>query len=185
MNVILRVHYVYVKIAVIPTPSHIFNISFTIVFHFLNTSFTIPILFIHYSYSTPTFLTFIKFLKNLNILFIYIDKVHILFTIIDRFIHIYNLFIFNPVCERFNTWIVNNLLISSSTIIELNCKQLIHKIMLDSFIIVELTNCLQNHYWFVHNCRCYNLFTISCLNHSYLSIYNLFTIYLLFGHNQK
>ena len=128
MNTILRVHYVCVKIAVITSSSHIFNISFTIVFHFLNTSFTIPISFIHYSYSTPTFLIFIKFLKNLNILFI-----------------------FDPNCEHFNTWIVNNLLISSSTIIELNYLQLIHKIMLESFIIVELTNCLQNPYWFVHN----------------------------------
>lgn len=110
MNTILRVHYVCVKIAIITTPSHIFNISFTIVFHFFHILFTIPISFIDYSYSTPTFLTFIKFLNNLNILFIYIEKVHILFTIITWFIHIYNLFIFNPVCEHFNTWIVNNLL---------------------------------------------------------------------------
>ena len=168
MNTILRVHYVCVKIAIITTPSHIFNISFTIVFHFLHIPFTIPILFIHYSYSTPTFLIFIKYLKNLNTLFIYIEKVHILFTIIAWFIHIYNLFTFNPVCEHFNTWIVNNLLISSSTIIELNYLQLIHNIILDSFIIIELTNCLQNHYWFVHNCRCYNLFTFECLNHSQL-----------------
>ena len=114
MNTILRVHYVCVKIAVITTPSHIFNISFTIVFHFLHIPFTIPISFIRYSYSTLSFLTSIKFLKNLNTLFIYIEKVHILFTIIAWFIHIYNLFIFNPDCEHFNTWIVNNLLISSS-----------------------------------------------------------------------
>lgn len=145
MNAILRVHYVCVKIAVFTTPSHIFNISFTIVFHFLHTSFTIPISFIHYSYSILTFLTFIKFLNNLN-----------------------TLFIFDPNCEHFNTWIVNNLLISSSTIIELNCLQLIHKIILESFIIIELTNYLQNHYWFVHNYRCYNLFTFECLNHSQL-----------------
>ena len=151
MNAILRVHYVCVKIAIIPTPSHIFNISFTIVFHFIHILFTIPISFIHYSYSTPTFLTSIKYLKNLNTIFIYIEKVHILFTIIAWFVHRHILFIFNLICEHFNTWIVNNLLISSSTIIELNYLQLIHKIILEVFIIVELTNCLQNHYWFVHN----------------------------------
>lgn len=152
MNAILRVHYVYVKIAVFTTPSHIFNISFTTVFHFLHTSFTIPVSFIHYSYSTPTFLISIKYLKNLNILFIYIEKVHILFTIIDRFIHRHILFIFNPicenifdVCEHFNTWIVNNLL----------------------------------------NLNINNLFTISCLKRSYLSIYNLFTICILFVYNQE
>ena len=110
MNAILRVHYIYVKIAVIPPPSHIFNISFTIVFHFIHIPFTIPISFIHYSYSTPTFLIFTKFLNNLNTLFIYIEKVHILFTIITWFIHRYNLFIFNLNCKHFNTWIVNNLL---------------------------------------------------------------------------
>lgn len=168
MNTILRVHYIYVKIAVITTPSHIFNIPFTIVFHFLHIPFTIPISFIHYSYSTPTFLIFIKYLKNLNTLFIYIKKVHILFTIIAWFIHRHILFIFNPDCEHFNTWIVNNLLISSSTIIELNYLQSIHKKVLDLFIIVELTNCLQNHYWFVHNYWCYNLFTFECLIHSQL-----------------
>ena len=110
MNAILRVHYVCVKIAVITTPSHIFNISFTIVFHFLHTSFTIPISFIHYSYSVPIFLIFIKYLKNLNILFIYIEKVHILFTIIAWFIHRHILFTYSFNYEHFNTWIVNNLL---------------------------------------------------------------------------
>ena len=155
MNTILRVHYVCVKIAVSTTPLHIFNISFTIVFRFLHIPFTIPISFIHYSYSTPTFLIFIKFLKNLNILFIFNPDYENIFD----------------VYEHFNTWNVNNLLISSSTIIELNCLQLIHKIMLEVFIIVELTNCLQNHYWFVHNCRCYNLFTFERLNHSQLKNY--------------
>ena len=114
MNAILRVHYVYVKIAIIPTPPHNPNTSLTPYSHFLHIPFTIPILFIHYSYSAPTFLIFIKYLKNLNTLFIYIEKVHILFTIIAWFIHIYNLFTFNPDYEHFNTWIVNNLLISSS-----------------------------------------------------------------------
>lgn len=168
MNTILRVHYVCVKIAVFPTPSHNPNTSLTPYSHFLNISFTIPISFIHYSYSAPTFLTSIKYLKNLNTLFIYIEKVHILFTIIDRFIHRHTLFTHSFNCKHFNTWIVNNLLISSSTIIELNYLQLIHKIILESFIIVELTNCLQNPYWFIHNCRCYNLFTFERLNHSQL-----------------